>query len=386
MTDSDQNSRDQRYLRLALKLARRGLGNTGPNPSVGAVIVQERHGRISAQMTGSEIVGVGWTQPGGRPHAEAAALVNAAGDTNGATLYVTLDPCTHHGRSPPCSNAIIEAGIARVVSLGFDPNPEVAAQSQQQIEAAGIIFSRMQGPLRKEAEWSVQGHIQAVQNKRPFFQLKLAVGKDGRVPRGTGKPVWITPQLARAHGHLMRLEADAILVGRRTVQDDDPNLTCRLPGLENRSPIRVVLDSQLRISDDSTLVKTASRHPLWIFCSAAAPVERERIMQEKGADIIRVAQNKTGEGLDLNDIAGHLLTRDVRRVLVEGGPLVAETFCKAGLADEIVIYQGQQRVGAEGIIPFGSGGVIGLTQSPHFQMTEQHIGETLLRRFRRVDG
>ncbi|MGI9378483.1 MAG: bifunctional diaminohydroxyphosphoribosylaminopyrimidine deaminase/5-amino-6-(5-phosphoribosylamino)uracil reductase RibD [Methyloligellaceae bacterium] len=380
MTDYNQNHIDRRYLSMALKLARRGLGNTGPNPSVGVVIVQDKSGRSIP-----EIVGLGCTQPGGRPHAEIVALTNAGENARGATLYVTLDPCTHQGKTPPCTKAIEQAGIARVVSLGFDPNPRVAEQSQRLIEAAEITFLRMEGSLKEAAEWVVRGHIQAVQNKRPCFQLKLAVGQDRRVPRGTGKPVWVTPQLARSHGHLLRLETDAILVGRRTVHDDDPSLTCRLPGLVDRSPIRVVLDSELRTSENSTLVKTASRHPLWIFCSLTAPAEREKILREEGADIIRVATNKAVKGLDLNDIAGHLLTRNVRRVLVEGGPYVAEAFCKAELADEIFIYQGRQRVGAEGINPFGSGGVAGLVQSSRFKMTERYIGETLLRHFRRVD-
>ncbi len=218
-------------MRLALHVARRGLGNTAPNPAVGAVIAEPSRGEIIAR---------GWTQPGGRPHAETEAIRRAGARARGATLYVTLEPCAHFGKTPPCANAIIEAGLARVVVGTGDPDPRTKGQGIARLQDAGIEVR--EGVLEAACRRMTLGHILRVTKQRPFVQLKMAFAADGAVPRGAkGKPLFVTGAEARAQGHLLRAEADAILVGAGTVIDDDPELTCRLPGLEGQSPVRVVL-------------------------------------------------------------------------------------------------------------------------------------------------
>ena len=226
---------------MALMLARRGLGNAAPNPAVGAVIVNPVSGDVIAR---------GWTQPGGRPHAETEALKRAGARAADATMYVTLEPCSHHGSTPPCADALIAAGIARVVVAIEDPDARVSGRGLDRLRAAGIEVTR--GIRSEEADWVTRGHILRVSERRPFIQLKLAVDAEGRVPRGAdGQPLWVTGPEARARGQLLRAQADAILVGSRTVADDDPELPCRLPGLFERTPVRVVLARMLDISLDS---------------------------------------------------------------------------------------------------------------------------------------
>ena len=223
---------DQRFMQLALTLGRRGQGRTWPNPAVGAVVVKD-----------GVIVGRGWTQPGGRPHAEPEALQRAGEAARGATLYVTLEPCSHFGKSPPCADAIIAAGIARVVSAIEDPNPEVAGKGHARLRAAGIAVDV--GLCAAEAAHDHAGHFRRIRDKRPHVILKLAVSSDDKIGAAGGKPVAITGEAARARVHLLRAQCDAILVGIGTVLADDPLLTCRLPGMEARSPVRVVLDRAL---------------------------------------------------------------------------------------------------------------------------------------------
>ena len=224
---------DHRFMQLALSLGRRGLGRTWPNPAVGAVVVKD-----------GVIVGRGWTQPGGRPHAEPEALKRAGDAARGATLYVTLEPCSHFGKSPPCVDAVIASGIARVVSAIEDPNPEVAGQGHAKLRAAGIAVDV--GLDAAEAARDHAGHFRRVRDKRPHVILKLAVSADDRIGAAGHKPVAITGEVARTRVHLLRAQCDAILVGIGTVLADDPLLNCRLPGMEARSPVRVVLDRALR--------------------------------------------------------------------------------------------------------------------------------------------
>src|SRR6202163_3520426 len=226
---------DQRFMQLALTLGRRGQGRTWPNPAVGAVVVKD-----------GVIVGRGWTQPGGRPHAEPEALNRAAEAARGATLYVTLEPCSHIGKSSPCADPISAAGIARVVSAIEDPNPEVAGQGHAKLRAAGITVDIGLGA--GEAARDPAGHFRRVRDKRPHVILKLRVSSDDKIAAAGHKPVAISGEAAKARMHLLRAQSDAILVGIGTVQADDPLLTCRLPGMEARSPVRVVLDRALRIS------------------------------------------------------------------------------------------------------------------------------------------
>ena len=227
-----QKQADLRFMQLALSLGRRGLGRTWPNPAVGAVVVKD-----------GIIVGRGWTQPGGRPHAEPEALRRAGVAARGATLYVTLEPCSHFGKSPPCVDAVIASGIARVVSAIEDPNPEVAGQGHARLRAAGIQVEV--GLCSAEAARDHAGHFRRIRDHRPHVMLKLAVSADDRIAADGRKPVAITGEAARARVHLLRAQSDAILVGIGTVLADDPLLTCRLPGMEKRSPVRVVLDLSL---------------------------------------------------------------------------------------------------------------------------------------------
>src|SRR6202012_2456790 len=226
---------DRRFMQLALTLGRRGQGRTWPNPAVGAVVVKD-----------GVIVGRGWTQPGGRPHAEPVALRQAGEAARGATLYVTLEPCSHFGRSPPCADVVIAAGIARVVSAIEDPNPEVAGQGHARLRAAGITVDI--GLCATEAAHDHAGHFRRVRDRRPHVILKLAVSSDDKIAAAGGKPVAITGEAAKSRVHLLRAQCDAILVGIGTALSDDPLLTCRLPGMAARSPGRVGLGRALRVS------------------------------------------------------------------------------------------------------------------------------------------
>src|SRR5215470_17896009 len=249
------SAEDARFMALALALGRRGLGRTWPNPAVGAVVAKD-----------GVIVGRGWTQPGGRPHAETEALRRAGAAARGATLYVTLEPCSHHGKTPPCADAIIAAGIARVVSALVDPNPEVAGAGHWRLAEAGVVVEI--GIGAEEARRAHDGHIRRIEAGRPHVIFKLAVSADGKVARSDRGPTPITGEAARARVHLMRARSDAVLTGIGTIIADDPLLTCRLPGMS--SPVRVVLDGGLRLPLASKLVATARQAPLWVVTSEAA--------------------------------------------------------------------------------------------------------------------
>jgi len=277
---------DQRFMQLALTLGRRGQGRTWPNPAVGAVVVKD-----------GAIMGRGWTQPGGRPHAEPEALNRAGEAARGATLYVTLEPCSHVGKSPPCADAIIAAGIARVVSAIEDPNPEVAGQGHAKLRAAGIAVDI--GLAAAEAARDHAGHFRRVRDRRPHVILKLAVSSDGKIGGAGRKPVAISGEAAKARMHLLRAQSDAVLVGIGTVRADDPLLTCRLPGMEARSPVRVVLDRSLRIPGTSKLVHSARETPLWLMTSNLAEARAAMKLGAAGAQVIRVATAATPPGLDL---------------------------------------------------------------------------------------
>ena len=228
---------DAQFMRIALRLAERMLGQTAPNPAVGAIIVDPATGEVLAR---------GWTQPGGRPHAETHVIERAGKRAAGKTMYVTLEPCSHHGQTPPCARAILSAGLSRVVCAIEDPDLRVSGRGLAMLREAGVTVDV--GCCAEEARWVTAGHILRMQKRRPLVTLKLAISADGRLARGTGAPTWVTSAQSRAFGHLLRARADAILVGAQTIADDNPDLTCRLPGLEARSPRRYVLDSGLRIA------------------------------------------------------------------------------------------------------------------------------------------
>ncbi len=311
---------------IALRMAERGLGATAPNPSVGAVIADEAKREVVARAT---------TARGGRPHAETQAIAIAGERARGATIYVTLEPCSHYGRTPPCADAIIAAGLKRAVVAIEDPDPRVAGRGLNRLREAGIDVERGVGAA--EARWITRGHVVRITERRPLVTLKLALDANGDIARGSGAaPVWVTGERARLHGMLLRKEFDAILVGSATVRDDDPELTCRLPGLFDRSPIRVVLSRSLDLPRDAKLFKSARMVPVWLMTSAESDAEKKRAIAEGGTDVIDVGV--VGNTLWLPSIMEALVARGVTRLLVEGGPAIWQAFADASLPDEIVLY------------------------------------------------
>jgi diaminohydroxyphosphoribosylaminopyrimidine deaminase/5-amino-6-(5-phosphoribosylamino)uracil reductase len=328
---------DQRFMQLALALGRRGQGRTWPNPAVGAVVVKD-----------GVIVGRGWTQPGGRPHAEAEALARAGDAARGATLYVTLEPCSHVGRAAPCADTTIAAGIARVVSAIEDPNPLVAGGGHARLRAAGIAVDV--GLCAVEAARDHAGHFRRVRDKRPHVILKLAVSSDDKIGAAGHQPVVITGEAARARVHLLRAQSDAVLVGIGTVRADDPLLTCRLPGMASRSPVRVVLDRALRLPGASRLIHSARETPLWVMTSELSEAAAAMKLGAAGAQIIRVATTSgPPPGLDLSAVLHVLADKDITRLMVEGGARVASSFVAAGLVDEVWLLRGPNAIGADGV-------------------------------------
>ena len=353
---------DRRFMQLALTLGRRGQGRSWPNPAVGAVVVND-----------GVIVGRGWTQPGGRPHAEPEALGRAGEAARGATLYATLEPCSHFGRSPPCADAVIAAGIARVVSAVEDPNPEVAGQGHAKLRAAGIVVDV--GLCATEAARDHAGHFRRIRDKRPHVILKLAVSSDDMIGAAGRKPVAITGEAAKARVHLLRAQCDAVLVGIGTVQADDPLLTCRLPGMEAQSPVRVVLDRALRISGTSRLVHSARETPLWVMTSSLSEAPAAMKLGAAGAQVIRVATTAAPPpGLDLVNMLHALAEKGITRLLVEGGARVASSFVTAGLVDEVWLLRGPDAVGADGVAALDALPLTSITQSPTFK---RRASETL---------
>jgi diaminohydroxyphosphoribosylaminopyrimidine deaminase / 5-amino-6-(5-phosphoribosylamino)uracil reductase len=352
----ESKAADQRFMELALTLGRRGQGRTWPNPAVGAVVVSD-----------GVIVGRGWTQAGGRPHAEPEALARAGEAARGAALYVTLEPCSHIGKSPPCADAIIAAGIARVVSAIEDPNPEVAGQGHARLRAAGITVDVGLGAL--EAAHDHAGHFRRVRDKRPHVILKLALSPDDKIGAAGGKPLAISGEAAKARVHLLRAQCDAILVGVGTVLSDDPLLTCRLPGMESRSPVRVVLDRSLRIPGTSRLVHSARETPLWVMTSSLAEAPAATKLGAAGAEVIRIATATTASpGLDLAAVLHALSEKGITRLLVEGGARVASSFVAAGLVDEAWLLYGPDLVGADGVTALEALPLTTITQSPAFKV------------------
>lgn len=335
---------DARMMAIALAMARRGLGSTAPNPSVGAVIADETTGEVIAR---------GWTQPGGRPHAEKEALRRAGDRARGKTMYVTLEPCAHTGRLPTCSDSILAAGIVRVVCALPDPNHVVAGHGFAQLREAGIEVDV--GLLGTRARWVTLGHILRQTARRPFVQIKMALSADGRIARGDGRPVWVTGPAARDDGHLLRAEADAIIVGRLTVAGDDPTLTCRLPGLAARSPVRVVLSKQARLPIQSRLVTGARTHPVWLVTGASGHDELTSLMAH-GVEIITLPEAHADEPWIVQALAA-LAAKGITRVLIEGGPSTWAACLEAGVVDEAVVYQAPTAGPADGIAVIEGGDV-----------------------------
>src|SRR5262245_55344120 len=356
---------DSGWMARPLALAGRGLGLTSPNPAVGAVLVRDER-----------VVGEGAHLRAGGPHAEALALAQAGDAAKGATVYVTLEPCAHHGRTPPCADALIAAGVARVVSAIEDPDPRVRGQGHERLRAAGIAVEIGEGG--QEATDVNAGFFLRVSEGRPLFHLKLAASLDGRIATATGESKWITGEAARAHGQRLRATHDAILVGIGTARADDPELTCRLPGLAARSPVRIVLDSQARLATTSKLTRTANQAPVWLLCTQAAPTDRREALQRAGVEIIEVAAGGDGR-VDANAAARTLGSRGLTRVLVEGGGEVAASLFKAGLVDRISSYRAGLVLGGDSRPAVAGLALQRLDFAPRFTLVSSRIvdGDTL---------
>lgn len=338
---------DIRYLAAAIRLGTRWRGASGPNPAVGALLVRD-DGR------GPRIVGRGATARGGRPHAEALALDEAGELARGATAYVSLEPCAHHGQTPPCALRLVEAGIARVVTAIEDPDPRVAGRGHAILREAGIEV--VTGVLQDEAERALRGFLTRIRLGRPAVTLKLAVSRDGMIAGPGGRTVAITGPEALAASHMLRATHDAILVGIGTALADDPRLTCRLPGVADRSPARVVLDTRLRLPADSKLLADAPGIPLHVFAGPDAPEEAEAALVASGATVHRIGGADEG-AVPLLAVLERLAEEGGGRVLVEGGAAVYRSVLEADLADEVVVFRAPREIGSDGLAALPPPGV-----------------------------
>jgi len=355
-------------MRAALTLAARGLGRVWPNPAVGCVIVDPA----------GQVIGRGHTQPGGRPHAETKALRQAGAAARGCTAYVTLEPCSHHGKTPPCAEALIAAGIGRcVVALG-DPDPRVSGRGLEILRSAGIAVDT--GLLEDEAAALNAGFLKRIRQGQPLITLKLATTLDGRIATRSGESQWITGTAARQRGHLLRAMHDAILVGSGTALADDPSLTCRLPGLEDRSPVRIVLDRRLRLKPDSVLVRTARAVPVWLLTATDHPAARLQPYLDAGVEVITVP----GTG-DPVAILAALGGRGLTRVLIEGGAQLAAAFLAADAVDRLVWMRAPGILGGDGLAAIADLGLDKLTAMRRFDLrAAQMIDGDSLETYRRL--
>jgi diaminohydroxyphosphoribosylaminopyrimidine deaminase/5-amino-6-(5-phosphoribosylamino)uracil reductase len=365
---------DRRFMAAALRLGRRNLGATAPNPAVGAIIVRNDDGS-------PVVAGRGWTAAGGRPHAETEALAEAGEAARGATAYVTLEPCAHHGHTPPCSEALVKAGVTRVVYAIDDPDPRVAGKGRAILEAGGIAVTS--GVLRDEAARAHAGHISRVTRGRPHVILKLAVSADGMIGKREGERMMITspPALTSVQG--MRVEADAVAVGIGTVLVDDPRLTVRLPGLEQRSPLRVIFDATARLPLGSKLVTTARAVPVAVVTGPEAPAERREALAEAGVRIIEVGDGSGG--VNLETALKQLGEIGITRLLVEGGSRVASSLVSLDVVDEVVLFRAPVVVGADGVRALDGYALSAIERSPRYRQIDAAIvGDDQMRRYQRV--
>lgn len=365
---------DRRMMAAALRLGRRNLGRTYPNPAVGAVIVR---------TTGGEpvVVGRGWTAEGGRPHAETEALKQAGRKAKGATVYVTLEPCAHEGQTPPCADALIAAGVGRVVMTMDDPDPRVAGQGRARLEAAGIPVTT--GVLADDAAHAHAGHISRVVKGRPHVTLKLAVSADGMIGRREGERMMITGRPAFEAVQAMRTQTDAVMIGIGTALVDDPRLTIRLPGLEKRTPARIVLDANARLPIGSHLAGSARTYPLYVVTGPEAPPARKEALREAGAQIIEMPKPFGGEAL--KSVLTELAQRGFTRILAEGGANVASSLVSGDLVDEIYLFRAPVVVGPGGVRALAGYALSAIERSPRYRQIDAAIvGEDQMRRYLRA--
>jgi diaminohydroxyphosphoribosylaminopyrimidine deaminase/5-amino-6-(5-phosphoribosylamino)uracil reductase len=345
MASISQKTIDIAFMQHALALSQRGLGTTFPNPSVGCVIVKNGH-----------VIGRGHTQPGGRPHAETVALAQASIEAEGATVYVTLEPCCHHGVTPPCTEALINANVKRVVIAMQDPNNKVSGKGIHALKEAGIAVEM--GICEAEARYLQEGFLRVHTKGRPLVTLKLATSLDGYIATATGESQWITSDAARRHAHLLRSEYDAIMVGAGTVRKDNPSLDCRLPGLETRSPIRVVVSNRSELAFDTKLAQTASAHPTWVVGTTPPATAHP--------SVIYITAQVKGEQTSLPDVLKLLAERGITRLLVEGGSQLAGNLLEENLVDRIIWYHAPLLLGGGSLSAIASLGITKLVEAPRF--------------------
>ena len=360
---------DVRWMRTALALARRGLGAVWPNPAVGCVIINE-----------DRVVGRGWTQPGGRPHAETEAMRRAGQAALGATAYVSLEPCCHWGRTPPCADALIEAGVRRVVVAVEDPDPRVAGNGIARLRAAGIAVDAGLGA--EEATEINAGFLTRLALGRPLVTLKLATSLDGRIATSRGESQWITGPPARERGHALRAAYDAIMVGAATVLADDPQLTCRLPGLGHRSPVRVVLDPHLRIPRRAGVIAHARQTPTWVLTLRSADAARRAPLLAAGVTLIDVDPDSENR-IDLVAALAALAERGVTRLLIEGGARLAAALLRAHLVDRLAWFHAPLLIGGDGTPAVAALGLDRLADAPGFErLSVARVSDDMLTTFR----
>jgi diaminohydroxyphosphoribosylaminopyrimidine deaminase / 5-amino-6-(5-phosphoribosylamino)uracil reductase len=371
MTDTTSTQADDAgHMRAALSLARRGVGNTSPNPSVGCVVVKE--GRV---------VGRAVTAPGGRPHAETIALERAGEAARGATVYVTLEPCCHWGQTPPCTEALITAGVARVLISVRDPDPRVNGAGIARLRAAGILVE--EGLLAEEVAETVAGFRTRVERGRPLVTLKLASTLDGRIATRTGESRWITGEPARRAAHVLRGRNDAVMVGVGTVLTDDPELTCRLPEFRPNPLVRIVADSHLRTPLTARLIATAAEAPTWIVIRQGTDPERRRAFAALGIELFEVGSAEPG--VDLGQALAAIAGTGINRVLVEGGAQFAASLLRADLVDRLVWFHAASIMGADGWPASQAFGIQGLAYMPRFvRSSVRPVGDDVITEFHRA--
>ena len=368
MAETPTDPVDTEHMRAALALAARGLGGVWPNPAVGCVLVKDEH-----------VVGRGWTQPGGRPHAETEALGRAGAEARGACAYISLEPCSHRGETGPCSDALIQAGIARAVVATEDPDPRAQGAGVAALRQAGIEVTL--GVCRAEAAELNAGFFKRIERGLPLVTLKVATSLDGKIATHGGESRWITGEGARAMAHLLRASHDAVMIGAGTALADDPELTCRLPGMQGRSPVRIVLDGRLGTPPDGKLVRSAAKVPTWIFALPGAKKGLREAITGHGAEVIESEPGADGH-LDLATVLQVLAARGLTRILAEGGRHVTAALLRAGLVDRMAWFRAPGVIGGDGIPVAEALGVETLDRMPRARRLEvSRIGEDLLETF-----
>jgi len=368
------NPDDFHPMQTALSLARRGLGNVWPNPAVGCILVRED--------LDHRVVGRGWTQAGGRPHAETEAIRRAGDLSGGATAYVTLEPCDHDGKTPPCSQALIDASIRRCVIALEDPDKRVSGAGIKRLRDAGIEVTL--GVSQDQAQQLNAGFLTRVTQGRPLFTLKTATTLDGRVATSKGQSKWITGATARAFAHGLRANHDAIMVGLGTALADDPDLTCRLPGLEDHSPIRIVADSRLRLPLHTRLVETAKTIPTLVVTTPDADGDKKKALEESGVTVIEIPADDNARP-DMELLAQELGNRGLTRVLVESGGDLAATLVKRDLVDRLAWFRSPKLIGDDGRGALAAFGIDAIADAPRFTRDSiSDVGADVLETYRRA--